>query len=308
MFKRIHRRLPPKKVKFYFEVWLCVGLSALVFSCGGKTADETNSSRAPKSSFVSESTGNRSPATQFERNLPADFPLPAAGDAVGNRLLKDYGAMFAARGGAVPPPKVRFETSVECAEWQSRIQTRRENFGGVSVELQTAAMRALIGAREELRRRNLTVTARGTWAARRGYDDTVEIWRTRVSPALDYWAGRGRISRAEAGRIRRLAPSEQVGEVLRLEERGMFFSKGFSKSILYSATAPGASQHLSMLAFDANEHGSQTVRSVLAEHGWFQTIASDAPHFTFLGAAEADLPALGLKRVIRDNRVFWIPD
>ena len=88
----------------------------------------------------------------------------------------------------------------------------------------------------------------------------------------------------------------------------MFFSKGFSKSILYSATAPGASQHLSMLAFDANEHGSAAVRQVLAKHGWFQTVAGDAPHFTFLGAAEADLPALGLKRTVQDNRTFWIPD
>ncbi|MDQ3043225.1 MAG: hypothetical protein M3R11_12755 [Acidobacteriota bacterium] len=42
MLKRIHRRLPPKKVKFYFEVWLCALSSTLVYSCGGETADETN--------------------------------------------------------------------------------------------------------------------------------------------------------------------------------------------------------------------------------------------------------------------------
>ncbi len=76
----------------------------------------------------------------------------------------------------------------------------------------------------------------------------------------------------------------------------------------HSATAPGASQHLSLLAFDANEHGNATVRAVLAKHGWFQTIASDATHFTFLGSAEADLPALGLKRMTLGNRTFWIPD
>ena len=312
MFKCIHRRLPPQKVKFYFEVWLCAALSALVCSCSGKTADGVNSNdnlnHAPKVSFVSESSVSRLPATTFERNLPADFPLPAAGDAVANRLLKDYGAMFVARGGVVPPPKIRFENSAECADWQSRIEVRREDFGGVNVELQTAAMEALIGAREELRARNLTVTARGTWAARRDYKDTEEIWRTRVLPALDYWTQRRRLSREEAARIRLLPPPGQVAEVLRLEEQGMFFSKGFSKSILYSATAPGASQHLSMLAFDANEHDNPAVRHVLAEHGWFQTIAGDAPHFTFLGAAEADLPALGLKRTIQNNRTYWIPD
>lgn len=283
----------------------------MVFSCG-KTANETNSTdasnSAPKTSFVSESRKSRLPATEFEHNLPADFPLPALDNAVANRLLKDYGAMFVARGDVIPPPKIRFENGAECADWQSRVQTRKENFGGVSVELQTAAMTALINARDELRARNLTITARGTWAARRDYDDTAEIWQTRVRPALDFWTRRGRLSAEEAKRIRVLPPSEQVAEVLRLEERGMFFGKGFSKSIFYSGSAPGASQHLSMLAFDANEHGNPLVRAVLAKHGWFQTVAGDEPHFTFLGAAEADLPALGLKRVVQNNRIFWIPD
>ncbi|MDQ3712582.1 MAG: hypothetical protein M3388_10240 [Acidobacteriota bacterium] len=136
----------------------------------------------------------------------------------------------------------------------------------------------------------------------------MEIWRTRVVPALDYWTRRGRLSRVDAARIRSLPPPQQFVEILRLEERGMFFSKSFSKSILYSATAPGASQHLSLLAFDANEHGNPAVRSILAKHGWFQTIVSDALHFTFLGAAEEELPALGLKRAVQDNRIFWIPD
>ena len=310
MFKQVHRRLPPKKVRFYFEVWLCVVLSALVYSCGSKTADEQNSNAAlilaSETSVVSESNKSRRPVTKFERNLPADFPLPAADDAVAIRLLKDYGAMFVARGGVVPP-KIVFENSAECAEWQNQISTRKENFG-INIELQTAAIEALIVARDELRAKNLTVTARGTWAARRDYEDTVEIWQTRVNPALNYWTRRGRLSAAEAARIRSLTPAAQVAEVLRLEEKGMFFSKDFSKSILYSATVPGASQHLSMLAFDANENGNATVRAVLAKHGWFQTVASDAPHFTFLGTSEADLPTLGLKRVVQDNRTFWIPD
>ena len=88
----------------------------------------------------------------------------------------------------------------------------------------------------------------------------------------------------------------------------MFFSRDFSKSILYSATAPGASQHLSMLAVDLNENANPAVREVLARHGWFQTIVSDLPHFTFLGVAESDLPALGLKKIKKDNRVYWTPE
>jgi hypothetical protein len=311
VLKPIRHRLLPKRVRFYFGIWLYLILSVLLFSCDRQAASEANSGVAPAivpdSTVTSNSNESRLRKTKFERNLPADFPLPQADDAVRMRLLKDYGAMFVARGNVMTPPKILFETSAECAAWQNQLSTRKENFG-VSVELQTAAMQALINARDELRTMNLTITARGTWAARRDYEDTVEIWQTRVNPALNYWASRGRLSQTEAKRIRSLAPAAQVAEVLRLEERGMFFSKGFSKSILYSATAPGASQHLSLLAFDANEHGNQKVRAVLAKHGWFQTVASDAPHFTFLGVPEADLPALGLKRIVENNRIFWIPD
>jgi hypothetical protein len=309
--RKINSELLPKKVGCYLKIWLSVVLWTTAVSCV-KPIDETNSNialiNATKTSFASESTKSRLPRTIFERNLPADFEIPSADDAVKNRLLKDYGAMFVARGGVVPPPKIIFANHEECAAWQSQISTRKEIFGGITVELQTPAMQALINARDELRASNLTITARGMWAARRDYEDTVEIWQTRVKPGLNYWVNRGRLSRAEAERIRQLAPAEQVAEILRLEERGMFFSKGFSKSILYSATAPGASQHLSMLAFDANEHGNSKIRAVLAKHGWFQTVAGDAPHFTFLGAPEAELPSRGLKRTVRDNRVFWIPD
>ncbi|MDT7602584.1 MAG: hypothetical protein QOF61_581, partial [Acidobacteriota bacterium] len=93
-----------------------------------------------------------------------------------------------------------------------------------------------------------------------------------------------------------------------LEESGIFFSKEFAKSILYSVAAPGASQHLAMLAFDAVEFKESRVRSTFARHGWFQTVRNDLPHFTFLGVREKDLPDLGLKRVEDCGQVFWIPN
>jgi hypothetical protein len=46
----------------------------------------------------------------------------------------------------------------------------------------------------------------------------------------------------------------------------------------------------------------------LAKHGWFQTVKSDLPHFTFLGVSEDDLPLLGLKREVVTGQIFWIPD
>ena len=91
------------------------------------------------------------------------------------------------------------------------------------------------------------------------------------------------------------------------EEKGFFFSKDFSKTILYSVAPPGSSQHLSMLALDVAEYDNEKVRRILAKHGWFQTVVSDLPHFTYLGAAEDELPRLGLRKTTSGERIFWIP-
>ena len=101
---------------------------------------------------------------------------------------------------------------------------------------------------------------------------------------------------------------EQASAILKLEGRGLYFSKDFSKSILYSVAIPGASQHLALLAFDVKEHANPTVRSILERHGWFQTVKSDLPHFSYLGVSTNELPSLGLKLVREGGRVFWIPD
>jgi hypothetical protein len=63
-----------------------------------------------------------------------------------------------------------------------------------------------------------------------------------------------------------------------------------------------------MLALDIVEFDNPAVRDVLAKHGWFQTVVSDLPHFTYLGANENDLPELGLKKVVSGGRSFWVPD
>ena len=101
---------------------------------------------------------------------------------------------------------------------------------------------------------------------------------------------------------------DQVAEVLELEKNEIFFSKDLSKSILYSIAAPGSSQHIAMLAFDVNEFQNPRVREILADHGWFQTVLSDLPHFTFLGLKQEDLPRHGLKSVVVHEQTFWIPN
>jgi hypothetical protein len=63
-----------------------------------------------------------------------------------------------------------------------------------------------------------------------------------------------------------------------------------------------------MLAFDVIEFDNPRVREILGKHGWFQTVLSDLPHFTFLGLKEKDLPKNGLKPVVVDTQTFWIPN
>ncbi len=284
--------------------FLAVCLLPANFACNKKPATET-----PKiEPIASMPKAPRAATTMFEQNLPETLPLPTDADIVQKRILKDYGAIFVARSGVVLPPKIVFESEEDCAAWQQNVHIEAANFGGINIELQKPAMAALLAAREEAHQKGFNFTARGTWAARRDYNDTVKIWATRIIPGLNYWTARGKLSAGEAARIRQLQPSAQIAEILRLEEQKIYFSRDFSKSVLYSATPPGASQHLSMLAIDLNENGNPAVRAVLTRHGWFQTVASDLPHFTFIGVAENELPALGLKKLQAEDRVYWIPE
>jgi hypothetical protein len=244
----------------------------------------------------------------FFKSLPKGFHWPDPADALSLRVLEEYGAIFVARGGVLLPPIVIFPDQNAVAHWQSNLSTEHAELAGVPVRLQSAAMRALMKAREEAFQAHVGISPRGPDAAQRSYDQTLELWRSRVNPGLQHWVDKGILSAAEAERIRTLPARQQVPEILELEKRGLYFSKDFSKSVLLSVAPPGASQHLSMLAFDVKEHDNPVVRLILEHHGWFQTVRSDLPHFTYLGVNKNLLPSLGLKMVRDGDRMFWIPD
>lgn len=244
--------------------------------------------------------------TGFTVNLPNGFTAPS--DDVGRKLLKEYGAVFLARGGATPPTKVVFRDESDVSAFQATLQKGSETIGGMKMELQAAAMSGLKNAIAEAKQQGLDITPRDTDSARRSYNETVDLWKSRVDPALVHWVGKGRLQKADADRIKSMSPYEQVSEVLKLEEEGIFFAKDLSKSIIYSVAPPGTSQHLSMLAFDVTQHDDPKVQKILADNGWFQTVTSDLPHFTFLGVKESELEDLGLKRISGDGRTFWVPD
>lgn len=242
----------------------------------------------------------------FIDNLSNGFSQPS--DDVGRRMVKEYGAVFVARGGAVAPSVVVFKDEGEVAAFQSKAGSVRETVGGVSIELQRAAMEALTKAVAEASASGESITPRGVDAAKRSYQDTVELWASRVNPGLEHWMGKGKVSAADAQRIKALRPYEQVAEIFKLEEKGIYFAKSLNKSIIYSVAPPGSSQHFSMLALDVTENENTKVRSILAKHGWFQTVISDLPHFTFLGVAESELPSLGLRKTSSGGRVYWVPN
>ncbi|HEX9930487.1 MAG TPA: hypothetical protein VGB02_18260 [Pyrinomonadaceae bacterium] len=231
-------------------------------------------------------------------------------DALERRILEDYGAVFLARHDKVlPPPVCIFTDAKQVLQFQTKATSATAEIAGAKIELQPAAMCALIAAREAALAENLDITPRdGAEAGRRLYEDTIRLWNSRFYPALDYWQNRGRITADQIWDLKALPIREQVIAVLELEKDGIFFNTFFNNSILYSVAAPGASQHLSMLAFDANEFGDKQVRKILADHGWFRTVKGDAPHFTFLGVKEDDLPSLGLKKVKTGDGEFWIPN
>lgn len=259
---------------------------------------------------------NQAPAPFYEvlrkalkkRKTEVDTVCPGS-DAVARRILEDYGAIFIASSKVLAPPVCIFASEEEVTSFQSRAGVAAEMIGFDEIELQPEAMKHLLKARAEALKENLDITPRGgAEAARRNYGDSMRLWDTRFLPALDYWVGQGRLTPETAARLKTLPLRKQIAEVLELEKNEIYFSKDLSKSILYSIAAPGTSQHIAMLAFDVAEFLDPRVREILAKHGWFQTVLSDLPHFTFLGWKEEDLPKHGLRSVVVNDQKFWIPN
>ena len=245
-------------------------------------------------------------ASKFFDNLPPD--LIAADNAAEQRLLREYGAVFLARGGVIPPSRIVFKDEDEVATFQSGVDVGASEMSGFDMELQSVAMAGLLEASDEALAAGFSITPRGPDSARRNYHGTVDLWNSRVEPALVHWVSKGRLTSEQADHIRSLPPHGQVPEVFALEQDGIYFAKDLSKSIIYSVAPPGASQHLSMLAFDVAEFNEPQVRKILARHRWYQTVVSDLPHFTYLGMEQQELSETGLKQVTHLEREFWIPD
>jgi hypothetical protein len=293
-----------------------LGLSPAAAQTKFKTPSVFLGTESGMMSKLTEPDVNDPPASFYEvlhkalkkRKTNLDNICPQS-DSVSRRILEEYGAIFIATRKVKTPPVCVFTSEAQVTRFQDEADYVTEFVSYADVELQPEAMKKLLKAREEAQKEGLDITPRdGAEAARRSFEDSMQLWDTRFLPALDYWLAQGRLTEEQVTRLKGLPLRNQVAEVLELEKTGVYFSKDLSKSILYSIAAPGASQHIAMLAFDVSQFENPRVREILAKHGWFQTVLSDLPHFTFLGLKEKDLPKNGLKSVQADGQTFWIPN
>lgn len=81
--------------------------------------------------------------------------------------------------------------------------------------------------------------------------------------------------------------------------------QGQETTILSTVAPPGASQHLWGLAIDLRI-SNQKQRQTLNQHGWFQTVVNDIPHWTYLGLTEQDLMNSGLINHIERGISYWV--
>ena len=226
------------------------------------------------------------------------------------RLFVEYGAVFVTT--AIPPPVIIFADAAQVEAFQASLSISSAFFGDYEIGLQAEALDALVAAASEMAKNGGRITARAADAGGRSYEDTIRLWTRNVARGLEHWQNLGRMTREQADSIRELVPTDQVTSILRLEEKEqLFFGTFFDRSILYSVAAPGASQHLSMLAFDVAEYMDPEVERILGRHGWYRTVPNDLPHFTYLGHDEAKLFDLGLHRIERTHTErmyeFWTP-
>ena len=251
----------------------------------------------------------REPSRPGAQRIAFDTVCSIDRNPLARRVFYEYGSIFVGTIEVRLPPTCIFSDRDDVSEFQSRLETKKLNIGGIEIELQAAAVEQLEKAKTEASRSGLRITPLdGAIAGRRSYDDTVRIWNSRFLRALNHWTRKGKISWDDAEKARSASIRKQVDMVVAWENEGYFFSTDLSKSIFYSVAPPGTSQHLSLLAFDVVEAANPSVRRILNKYGWFQTIRTDQPHFTFLGVSEAELPRRGLKNIMHHGNSYWVPN
>ena len=251
-------------------------------------------------------------AARFAKTDPSwklETFCPIGTDIVAARVLREYGAVFAAADTVTMPNSCMHRGEFDVVEFQKRLAKGTVEIGGVRIELQAAASAALQKALDEAVSKGMSITPYdGAIAGSRTYGDTLRLWNGRFFSALDYWARRGRLSEIDRAAVTGSPLHKRILMIMEWESQGIYFSTDRSRSIFSSTAPPGSSQHLSMLAFDVAEYSQPEVREIMNRNGWYQTIVGDPLHFTFLGVNETELPERGLRLEYRGTHRYWVPN
>jgi hypothetical protein len=242
-------------------------------------------------------------------NKSFDQVCPEANDKTARRVLAEYGAVFAASEKVTLPPVCIFVDEVSVREFQSKLNVTEIDVNGSVIRLQTAAAKSMQTLLQSASVLNVSVRPLdGSVAGGRDYADTKRIWLSRVDPALEYWTRRGKITEDESYVFLLTSLKEQIERIIGWEESGLLFGTGRAISIFTSTAPPGTSQHISLIAFDVAPPVTSMVRMLFNANGWYQTVKGDAGHFTYLGVVESDLPKRGLRSVLHNGTLYWVPN
>ncbi|MDX1985634.1 MAG: D-alanyl-D-alanine carboxypeptidase family protein [Candidatus Obscuribacter sp.] len=239
--------------------------------------------------------------TAYSRGRPLHQICDPA-EPVSAAILAQYGALYVSEPQLVLPSNC-IPTRQELSEFSRRVVFENRTIDGIQVSFQRPALDAFMGAREAASARGLSIRPNGTNATLRDYETTVEIWQRNLQAGIN-------VHGAAAGRQTELLSPDirlSIAVVLDLEKSGLLLGSGGGKSILQVAAPPGTSQHISGLAVDIVEHEDAQVRQIMADNGFYQTIANDFTHFTYLGLKSDQLSAVGLAPREIEGRTFYVP-
>jgi hypothetical protein len=183
-------------------------------------------------------------------------------------MLQQYGAPFITQNSAIKlPPKVFFPTAEETRAYQASLVMAKVNSGN-NCFLQKGAADAFNIADKQI---NIPLkSGYGGGDCTRTYETNLRFWRK--------YANNNTLERVKQGR---------------------------ETAILKIVAPPGTSQHLWGLAIDLRV-STAAQRTALNQNGWFQTVETDVPHWTYLGVPEEKLPDFGFKKKIVRGITYWL--
>jgi len=194
-------------------------------------------------------------------------PIPTSG-SFEYILLRQYGAIFLNQEPGIKlPPTVIFTGEQQAKDFQASLTMAQVN-GTDNCYLQKPAA------------------------------DALNLARGQTSIPLKSGYGGGDCTRTFATHLRfwqKYADSQTLQRVRR----------GQDVAILHLVAPPGSSQHLFGLAIDLRPT-NQTQRAILAQHGWFQTVEKDLPHWTYVGLSAAQLQQFGFKNKSDGGISYWV--